>query len=148
MTILKIPGKRGGGSQKYILNPPVWIFIFDNWWHARWCIRYSTVSFEVLRNGKNWNKKRIFWLIFWVFLFTPSHPVNYTPRFCQMKELMKIYIYGKYHQYSICGFEIKNFQSFLCWFSIHKMALFGGFFGFYIPKYCSILLKFWPEVIQ
>ena len=33
------------------------------------------------------------------------------------------------------------------WFSIHEMASFLGFFlGPYFPKYCSILLTFWPEI--
>ena len=53
--------------------------------------------------------------------------MNYTPRFCQMKDLINTYICGKFHQYSICGWEIKNFQSFLYWFSIHEMASFWVF---------------------
>ena len=36
----------------------------------------------------------------------------------------KKYICRKFHQYSICSYEIKNFQSFLHWFNIHEMASF------------------------
>ena len=41
------------------------------------------------------------------------HPMIYAPRFFQMKDLIKICICGKFHQYSISGCEVKNFQSFL-----------------------------------
>ena len=53
--------------------------------------------------------------------------MNHTPRFWQMKDLTNIYICGKFHQYSIWGCDIKNFQSFLYWFSIHEMAPFWDF---------------------
>ena len=61
--------------------------------------------FEVFRNCLIWAKKLIFWLIL--------HPMRHTPRFCQMKDLIKIYICGKFHQYRICGCEMKDFQVFL-----------------------------------
>ena len=42
--------------------------------------------------------------------------------------------------------QIQNFQSFTYWFSIHKIALFLGYFlGPYSPKYGPILLRFSPE---
>ena len=34
------------------------------------------------------------------------------------------------------------------WFSTHEMAPFWGFFRTNSPKYCSILLKIWPEVVS
>ena len=74
--------------------------------------------------------------------------MNYTPRFCQIKDLIKIYICGKFHQYSICSCEIKKFQSFLCIDSVSMKWPLFELFGPYIPYYCSILLKFWPDVVQ
>ena len=57
----------------------------------------------------------IFWLILLgFFIFALLHPMNYTPRFCLMKNVIKIYVSGTFHQYSICGCEIKMFQRFLC----------------------------------
>ena len=73
---------------------------------------------------------------------------TYAPRFSQMKELIKIHICGKFHHYSICGCKTKKFQSFSYQSSIHKMAPFWWFLGPYFPKYCSVLLKFWLEVIS
>ena len=59
--------------------------------------------------------KNLFFVSFckFFFLYALLHPMNYNRRFCQMKGLNKIYICGKFHQYSLCGSEIKNFQSFL-----------------------------------
>ena len=34
---------------------------------------------------------------------------SYTLRFCQMKDFIKIYTCGKFHHYSICGCEGKDF---------------------------------------
>ena len=92
--------------------------------------------FEVFRNGPNWAKKLIFLLIL--------HTMRDPPRICQMKDLIKIYICGKFHQYSICGCEIKNVKVF-CTDSVSmEMAPFYDFFGPYSPKYCLILLKLSP----
>ena len=41
-----------------------------------------------------------------------------------------------------------KFSIFLWQCSIHEMALFGGFLGPFFPKYCSILLTFWQEVVS
>ena len=46
------------------------------------------------------------------FVYAFLHSMSYAPKFCQMKDLYKIYICVKFHQYSICGCEGKNFQSF------------------------------------
>ena len=81
--------------------------------------------FEVLRDDLNLAKKLIFRLILKVFFVDAlMHSMRYTPRFCQMKYHIMIYICGKFQQYAICGCEIKNFRRFLYWFNIHKMALF------------------------
>ena len=63
------------------------------------------------------------------FVYALLHPMSYAPRFCQMKDLIKIYICGKFHQYSICGCEVKNFQSFSYWFSIYEMVPSWGFWA-------------------
>ena len=53
-------------------------------------------------------------------------PKSYAPRFCQIKDLIKIHVPGKFHQYSICGCEVKIFQSFSYVFSIDEIAPFWG----------------------
>ena len=35
--------------------------------------------------------------------------LSYTPRFCKMKNLIKIYICVKFHHYRICGGEVEDF---------------------------------------
>ena len=90
--------------------------------------------------AKDWILK-----VFHLHLLTPY---EYTPKLCQMKDLIIILIRGRFHEYSICGCEIKNFQSFSYWFSIHEMGPFWWFLYPYSPKYCSILVKFWPEVVS
>ena len=75
------------------------------------------VFMEVLGNVQNWAKKS-FLLFFFFFVYTLLQLMSYTPRFCQMKDLIKIYICGKFHQYSICGCEVKDFwidSAFMKW---------------------------------
>ena len=70
-------------------------------------------------------------------------------------------MYLLFHQHSICGFQVKTFQSFSYslglhnWLDIHidfhidwpsRNGPFLGGFCSYSPKYCLIFLKFWPEV--
>ena len=101
-------------------------YIFDQWWQAKWWIRHATAFW----NGRNWAKKLIFLAHFEsFFVYTPVHPTRYIPRFCQLKYLIKIYICDKFNQYSICGCEIKNFQSLLFWSSINEMAPFWDCLG-------------------
>ena len=135
----------GGFAARTPYNVVNFVWNFDQWWHARWYIRYATVFIEVLGNAQSQAKKLIFLVHFESFpLYTFLYPMSYVPRFCQMKELIKVYICGKFHQYSICGCEIKNFDSFSYWFSICEMAPFGGFCALTptnivqsIVKYCS-----------
>ena len=70
------------------------------------------------------------------FVYNLVDPMRSTPRVYQMNAVIKIYICGKFHHYSICGCDIKNFQSVLCWFSVHEMSHFCDFLGSYSPKYC------------
>ena len=93
-------------------------------------------------------KNSFFWLILRGFLFISFYTIWVTSQdFGKWKTLLT-FLLGKFHQYSICGCEVKNFRSFSCLFSIHKMAPFWDFLDPYSPKYCSTLLKFWPEVVS
>ena len=93
--------------------------------------------------------QKAFWLIlWWFFSYGLLHPMSYTLRFYQRKDLSKIYICGKFHQDSVGGCEVKHFQSFMYWLSIHEMVAFGVFLGSYLSKYWSIFLKFWPELVS
>ena len=49
------------------------------------------------------------------FVHALLHPMSYAPGFCQMNDLIRIYTLSgyKFHQYNVCGCEVKNFQSFL-----------------------------------
>lgn len=60
---------------------------------------------------------------------------------------MKIHNLGKIHEYGIWGCQVTNFQNFSYRFSIHEMALLGGFLGPNFPKYCPILMQVSPEVV-
>ena len=81
------------------------------------------------------------------FNYALSLPPIYAPIFCQIKGLMVIHNHGSFHQHSICGSQVMNFQMFSWRCSIHQMALFGGFLGPFSPKYGSNLLKFGPEIV-
>ena len=75
-----ISGKGGGRGEVYVppffggitpLNVVNFVWNFDQWWNARWYIKYATIFIEVLRNGWNCAKKLIFlthFKFFWVFL--------------------------------------------------------------------------------
>ena len=81
---------------------------------------------EVFRNGLNWAKKMIFWFILLL--------MRHITKFCQIQDLIKIYIWSKFYQYSIWGCEMKDFKCFLYWFSIHEMSPFLRFFAPLLPQ--------------
>ena len=107
------------------------------------------VFIEVLRHGQNWAKKLILLACFMSFFgYALLHIMNYRPRFCQMKDLFKIYIsvvsfisiaYGfvklKVFKVSCIDSASMKWPLFVCLFVL-------CFFGFYSSKYCSILMKF------
>ena len=64
------------------------------------------------------------------------------PIFCQMKGLMKTHKCGKFHEYSICGFQVMNVQMFSEQQKIPFLGSFGWFFGHNSPKCSQILIKF------
>ena len=100
----------------------------DQRWHERWCIRYATVFIEVLRNGWNWAKKVFLGLILRGFCLTPLTPYELRPKTLSNKRHMR----GKFHQYSIYSCDVKNFQSYSFWNSIHGIAPFRGSLWFLI----------------
>ena len=77
----------------------------------------------------------------------PLYLLSYAPIFCQIKGHMVIHNRGKFHQHSICGSQVINFQMFSWQCSIHEMAPFWGFLGPFSPKYGSNQLKFEVEVV-
>ena len=105
-------------------------------------MKNATVFIEGLRIGQNLAKKLMFLLILRDFYLCSLdlYPTSYATNFFQIKDLINIYIYRKFHQYSICGCEVENFQRFSYWFSIHEWPLLG-FFGPYSSKYCFKLAE-------
>ena len=87
---------------------------------------------------KNWSNlgQKVYFLAHLesFFVYTLLHSMSQATKSCQMKDLIKIYICGKFHQYSICGCEGKSFQNFSYWFSIHKMAPFFEFWALTPPN--------------
>ena len=70
-------------------NSPKAAYIFDQWWQARWCIRYATV-FSSIKKWSYLGQKLIFWLILRVFLFTLSYTLGDTPHnFVKWKTLFR-----------------------------------------------------------
>ena len=107
-------------------NFPKAAYFFDQWWQARWCIRYAAVFWSIERWSKFGQEIDFLTYLESFFVYALMHSMRYTPRFCQMKYHIMIYICGKFQQYGICGCETKNFRRFLYWFNIHEMALFWG----------------------
>ena len=81
-----------------------------------------------IKKWSNWGEKAGFLAHFEsFFVYALLHPMSCAPRFCQMKDLSKIYICGKFHQYSICGCEVKKFKVFRIDSALMKWSRFGGF---------------------
>ena len=73
-------------------------------------------------------------------MFTPSYTFQLSP-FPPIKCTMKIINRGKFHKYSICGCQVKNFPSFGNPFSTHEMALLGVFLGLSSTNFDEIFTK-------
>ena len=58
-----------------------------------------------------------------------------------MKDFVKLQNRGKFHQYSIYGCQVKNYQSFVYQISIHAGPIFAGVFG-------ALLLQIWSVFAQ
>ena len=86
-------------------------------------------------NSKKLNQKTEFVALFQRFFdYALLRPMSYDLIFCQMKGLMKVHNRDKFHQCSICGWQVINFPMLLWQCSIHEMALFGGFLGLPPPN--------------
>ena len=87
--------------------------------------------------GWRWAKKLIFWLILGGFCLRPLIPYELQPQdFIKWKTLWRYIL-------------VANFVSIA--YVVGKLGLglpLSVFLGSYFPKYCSILLKFWPEVVS
>ena len=102
-----------------------------------------------IKKRSNWAKKPVFWLILSFFLFMPFFTVRVTPQDLAKWETLLRYI-------SVVGFiniafvdvKLKIFKLFHIDSASMKWPLFVGVLGPDSPKYCSILLKFWPEVVS
>ena len=98
----------------------------DNAWYLRWFLMQY-------KNSSKLNQKHEFLAHSKTFLvYTFLRPKSYAP-ICQVKDFMKIHDHGKFHQYTNCGC-----RSFLYWFSIHEITLFGRILGNYSPKYSPL----------
>ena len=110
---------------------------FGQWWQARLCILYATIFWSTKKLSKLGLKIDFLAHFKSFFVYAVIHNMRYTPRFCQMKALIKMDICGTFHQYSICGCEIKNFPAFY----MDSVSMKWLPLGLYSPKYCLILLK-------
>ena len=72
------------------------------------------------------------------FLYTILHLLSYAQRFCQIKDFIKIYMCGKFHHYSICSCEIKDF-----WIDSASMkwSLFRDFWALTFPNIFPNIVK-------
>ena len=121
--------------------------MFENWWNAKECIRYLTFFFYSKEKVKIATKADFRACFERFFHYALLRPPSYAPIFSQIKGLMVIHYRGKFHQYSISGSQVINFQMFSWWCSIHEMAPFGEFLGLFYPIYGSILLKSSPDAV-
>ena len=96
--------------------------------------------YKILNFFKNWPKKLIFWLLFGSFSITPCYAFVVTPQFLyQVNGIIEIHNRGKFHLYSISGCEVKKFEMFSWWWSIHEMAHFWALTAPNVLRFCSNL---------
>ena len=66
------------------------------------------VFIEVLRYDQNWAKKTDFLAhVRRFFVYPLIHPMSYAPKFCQMKDLIKIHICGKFYHIAFADVKLK-----------------------------------------
>ena len=102
------------------------------------------------------SQKTVFLTHFRFFVYTFLCPLNYARTFCHSfligihsnegwtvtTEHMKLRNRVKFHQYTICGCQVNNFQSSAYQISIHAGLIFERFLGHYSGNYGPILLIF------
>ena len=121
-------------------NVANFVWNFDQWWRARWCIRYAKALIQSIKKWSKLGQKSYFLAHFKsFFVYALLHPMSYDPRFCQMKYVIKIYlIFVKLKIFKVFGTDSASM----------KWLLFG-FFGPLHPKILFNLAEiFWPEVVS
>ena len=81
----------------------------------------------------------------------PSDTLWVTPQdFAKWETLLRYIFAVSFISIAPAVVKLKMFKVFffVYRFSIHEMTPFWVFLGSYSPKYCSILLEFWPEVVS
>ena len=93
-------------------------------------------------------KKILFFCSFWVFLFTLSYSLWVTPQhFPKWKTLLRYISVVSFISIACVVVKLKILKAFRIDSSSMKWPLFRVFWVVTSPKYCSILLIFWPEVV-
>ena len=114
--------------------PEMLPILFDQWWYARWCIRYATVFIEELRNGLRWAKKLIF-CSFWEFLVMPSYTLWVTPQdFAKLKTLLRYIPVVSFISIAFVVVASKIFKAFHINSAYLKWPLLGGFSALTLPN--------------
>ena len=110
-----ILGCLGGLLAKALQNVVNFLWNFEKWWHAIWCIRYAKVFIEVIRNGQNWTKE---WIRF-ILRVTPSYILWDT-----RQDFAKWNTLFRYISVVSCvsiAYVVVKLKSFSYWFSIHGL---------------------------
>ena len=107
-------------------------------YHIQYSFSYSS------KNSKKSQKTYFLALLQSFFFYTFLRPMSNAPIFCQMKDLMKIHNRGKFHQHSICGCQVSNFQMFSQKQKVEFQTSSRWLFDHNSPKCCQIQLKFGP----
>ena len=122
---------------------------FRPWIQCKSMHQACDVFYFIIKKHLKLSQKKSFFGFFQRFLdHALSHCMGDTLIFGQMKVLMEIHNRAKFHQDTICGCKVMNFQMLSWRSSSHEMGPFWGFLGSFSPKYDSNLLKFGPEVVH
>ena len=126
-------------------NVVKFIWYFEQWCNAKQYIRYVTVFIQFQRNGQNWAKKLIFWLISRGFSFTPSYALLFTPQSpAKLKVLWRCITVVSF---ITVAFVVAKFYIFKCFGSSRKLdvrLLLGGFLARTVPNSVRFFLKLGP----
>ena len=81
------------------------------------------------------------------FGYAHLRPTNYDPNFWQKKDFNKVHNGGKFHSYSVCGYQLINFQMFSYQSAFMKWPRFRFFFEPLLPQIMLITLKLSPKLV-
>ena len=82
----------------------------------------------------------------WFSLFIPSYILWSTPQ--DLTKWINVLRYISVISFISIGYVVVKLEKFKFHALIQHPCFFCFFFCSYSPKHCSILLKFWPEVVQ